>query len=136
MASSNVKNRRPRANKPLRGVGAEYLPHREKGGRVMKRATILEGTILTPDVVASDYYILRVKHYERQYNLGWGEFLGGYESKRIDCERTNRDFFEWAFLCRTFSSELIQLEANGPPGNDSSVSCEKPESVSGFCFGL
>jgi hypothetical protein len=102
----------------------------------MERTTILEGAILKPDVVASDYFILKVKHYERQYNLGWGEFLGGYESKQIDQGRANRDFVEWAFLCRTFSSELIQLEAKGPPGNDFSVSYDKPENISGFCFSI
>jgi hypothetical protein len=98
--------------------------------------TTVEGAILKPDVVASDYFILRVKNYERQYALGWGEFLGKYESKRIDSERTNRDFMDWAFLCRTFSSELIQLEAKGPPGCDFSASCEKPENISGFCFSI
>ena len=97
---------------------------------------IAREAILKPDVVAADYFILRVKDYERQYKLGWGEFLGKYESKRIDCERTNRDFMEWAFLCRTFSSELIQLEAKGPPGCDLSMSSEKPENISGFCFSI
>lgn len=90
-------------------------------------------TILKPDVVAPDYFLLRVKEYERQYNLGWGEFLGKYESGQLDADRCNGDFVEWAFMCRTFSSELIQMEAKGPPGGEN-VFSEKPESPSGFCF--
>jgi hypothetical protein len=94
--------------------------------------TIVIGeAILKPDVVASDYFVLRVKEYERQYNQGWGDFLGKYESGELDRERENRDFVEWAFLCRTFSSELIRIEAKGPPG-DADVFSEKPENLSGF----
>jgi len=96
-------------------------------------SAIAKDGILKPDVVASDYFLLRVKDYERQYKIGWGEFLGKYESGQLDAERSNRDFVEWAFMCRTFSSELIQMEAKGPPGADD-VFSDKPENTSGFCF--
>lgn len=98
-------------------------------------STIAGEGILKPDVVASDYFLLRVKDYERQYKIGWGEFLGKYESGQLDADRSNRDFVEWAFMCRTFSSELIQMEAKGPPGGGD-VFSEKPENLSGFCFGF
>jgi hypothetical protein len=100
-----------------------------------KNSTITGEGILKPDVVASDYFLLRVKDYERQYKIGWGEFLGKYESGQLDADRSNRDFVEWAFMCRTFSSELIQMEAKSPPGGGD-VFSEKPENLSGFCFGL
>jgi hypothetical protein len=92
------------------------------------------GGILRPDEVASDYFLLRVKNYEAQYKLSWGEFLSRYDMGEIDPDKSSRDFVEWAFMCRTFSSELIQAEAKGPPGDDPNVLSDKPENLSGFCF--
>ncbi len=91
--------------------------------------------ILRPDEVAADYFLLRVKNYEREYNLSWGEFLSKYDKGEIDPDKGKRDFVEWAFMCRTFSSELLQAEATGPPRDDPNVFAEKPENLSGFCFG-
>jgi hypothetical protein len=91
-------------------------------------------SVLKVDVVAADYFLLRVKEYERRYKMDWGDFLAKYASGQVDKERTNRDFAEWAFLCKTFSSELIQIEAESPPGGISNATSEKPENISGFCF--
>ena len=93
-------------------------------------ATVNE-KILKAQCVDSDYFLVRVKNFEDKYHMEWQHFLGEYNAGRLD--KKNRDYVEWAFLCRAFSLELIQLEAKGPPG-EASVFPEKPETVSGFCF--
>ena len=98
---------------------------------------IAEGDfVLKTEFVDPDYFLLRVRHFERQYNLSWGKFLGEYASGQRDSERENPDFVEWAFLCRNFLSELIRSEeeGEGPPGSITSVSPDEPEADSGFCF--
>src|SRR5271166_2182992 len=94
----------------------------------------VEETISNAQFVDADYFVLRVKQFEQKYNQGWGEFLGEYESGRLDTERRNRDYLEWAFLCRTFLSELIKEDGGEPPGDEPSTFSEKPESISGFRF--
>lgn len=89
------------------------------------------GTILKAQCVDSDFFLIRVKTLEQKYHMEWQDFLGEYNAGRLD--KRNRDYVEWAFLCRSFSVELIQLEAKGPPG-EASVFPEKPETISGFCF--
>jgi hypothetical protein len=91
----------------------------------------VNGTILKAQCVDSDYFLVRVKNFEEKYHMEWQHFLGEYNAGRLD--KRTRDYVEWAFLCRAFSLELIQLEAKGPPG-EASVFPEKPETVSGFCF--
>ncbi len=90
--------------------------------------------VLKTEFVDSDYFLLRVRHFEQQYNQSWGKFLGAYTSGQLDTK--NADFAEWAFLCRNFLSELIRSEeeGEGPPGLDDNVPSDKPESDSGFCF--
>jgi len=91
--------------------------------------------VLKTEFVDSDYFLLRVKHFEQQYNQSWGQFFGEYTSGRLDLDRKNPDYIEWAFLCRTFLSELIKEEdGESPPGQVTSVFPEKPEIDSGFCF--
>jgi hypothetical protein len=89
------------------------------------------GTILKTQCVDSDFFLIRVKTLEQKYHMEWQQFLGEYNAGHL--EKGNRDFVEWAFLCRSFSLELIQLEAKGPPG-EASIFPEKPETASGFCF--
>jgi hypothetical protein len=89
------------------------------------------GTILKTQCVDSDFFLIRVKTLEQKYDMEWQDFLGAYNAGHL--EKGNRDYVEWAFLCRSFSVELIQLEAKGPPG-EASVFPEKPETISGFCF--
>jgi hypothetical protein len=92
---------------------------------------VAHGTILKAQCVDSDFFLIRVKNLEQKYHMEWQDFLGKYNAGGLD--RKNRDYVEWAFLCRSFSVELIQLEAKGPPG-EASVFPEKPETISGFCF--
>src|ERR1035437_10473216 len=89
------------------------------------------GTILKTQCVDSDFFLIRVKTFEQKYDMEWQQFLGEFNAGRLD--KRNRDFVEWDFLCRSFSVELIQLEAKGPPGT-AIVFPEKPETISGFCF--
>jgi hypothetical protein len=90
--------------------------------------------VLKTEFVDSDYFLLRVKHFERQYNQSWGKFFGEYTAGHLD--RENPDFVEWGFLCRNFLSELIRTEeeGEGPPGSTPRLFPEKPEVDSGFCF--
>src|ERR1035437_4826315 len=89
------------------------------------------GTILKTQCVDSDFFLIRVKNLEQKYHMEWQQFLGEYNAGHL--EKGNRDCVEWAFLCRCFSLELIQLEAKGPPG-EASIFPDKPETASGFCF--
>src|SRR5271157_3857239 len=89
--------------------------------------------ILKTEFVDSDYFLVRVRQFEQQYNESWGKFFGEYTSGQAD--KCNPDFVEWAFLCRNFLGELIRAEeGEGPPGSAASIFPEKPEIDSGFCF--
>jgi len=89
--------------------------------------------VLKTEFVDSDYFLLRVKHFEERYNQSWGQFLGDYTSGNIDKKRNNPDFVEWAFLCRNFLSELI-AEGSPPGSQANNIFFEKPEADSGSCF--
>jgi len=97
-------------------------------GEIVAREVILKTEFVDPD-----YFLVRVRQFEQQYNESWGKFFGEYTSGQAD--KYNPDFVEWAFLCRNFLGELIRAEeGEGPPGSVSSILPEKPETDSGFCF--
>jgi len=95
----------------------------------MREFMLAKETILQPQFVRTDYFLCRVKEFEKRYDKNWGEFYVEFSSGK---GRENPDFIEWAFLCRTFMRELIEQES--PPGEILEI-VEKPESNSGFFVG-
>ena len=127
-----VETSRQRADEPLREAVRE-TSRTGRGGETMSdvNQAAANRTILNTQRVDLDFFLIRVKAFEQKYDKEWQQFLGEFNAGHLD--KRNRDFVEWAFLCRSFSVELIQLEAKGPPG-EASVFPEKPETTSGFCF--
>ena len=91
--------------------------------------------ILAADFVESDYFLCRIKHFEQQYGMSWGDFLAKYSLGSSEISTAaNSDFAEWAFLCNNFMSELIELESASPPTNVTTGRSQEPEADSGSCF--
>lgn len=88
-----------------------------------------ESTLLQPRFVQADYFLCKVKEYELRYRMSWGQFFADFSSGRL--KKDDSDYMEWAFLCRTFLPELIELEKKSPPGETNEIA-EEPESNSGF----
>ena len=94
----------------------------------MKRESILQ-----PQFVRADYFLCRVKEFEVKYGKSWSQFFSEFTSGQEN--RDNADYVEWAFLCRTFLPELIEMEnAESPPGDVIEIT-QEPEKNSGFFFG-
>ena len=98
---------------------------------------VTQGGTLTVTFVNSIDFLNRIKEFEVKYEMNWGEFLAKFTSGKFStCTEEYSDYTEWAFLCKAFLSDLIQLEGKSPPckvGTEAGNS-EKPELISGFCF--
>lgn len=89
-------------------------------------------TLLPVESVEKDYFLCRVRQFEQQYQMSWGEFLAQYSTGRLDADPSKAcDFTEWAFLCQNFMSELIRVESSGPPGQIDNADVQEPEQNSG-----
>jgi hypothetical protein len=92
---------------------------------------------LPVEFVRSDYFLCRIREFEQQYAMGWGDFLAQYSKGNLQGNAiTNRDYAEWAFLCHNFMLELVRMEGPGPPGHLETEVGREPESISGsFIWG-
>jgi hypothetical protein len=83
--------------------------------------------IIQPTYVDSDFFVLRVREYEKKYDKTWLEFWTEFNAGQLS-DPTNPEFGQWAMLCRAYWTELIT--ADGPPLSEFKPS--KPELSSGF----
>ena len=91
--------------------------------------------IIKPQVVTSPYFIERVHEFEVEYGTNWGDFLAQFAKGKLpDDPYRAADYTEWAFLCRTFATELIAADSTGPPCHESFGDYEKPGHSPGFSF--
>jgi hypothetical protein len=81
--------------------------------------------------VNDDYFIGRVRAFEKMYGMDWNEFLAKYSDGSLTDGQHNEDYAEWAFLCHSFMSELLRHDT-GPPENPTDSEPLKPELSSGF----
>ena len=99
------------------------------GVKTMITQTV-EEKILNTQFVDADYFLLRIHEFENKYGWDWVEFERLY--KADDNLYLNRDFNEWAFLCRNFREELLAADTESPPGDCAGRILEKPDFESGF----
>jgi hypothetical protein len=90
----------------------------------------VEEKILDTQFVDADYFLVRIHEFENKYGFDWVEFLSRYRDD--ESLYLNRDFNEWAFLCRNFREELLAADTKAPPGEFTGRILEKPDLESGF----
>lgn len=92
---------------------------------------------LPVEFVQADYFLCKIRGFEQQYNMNWGDFLAQYSNGKLKADsRSSRDYTEWAFLCHNFMSELVKMEGSGPPGQAEQRDLKEPELISGsFIWG-
>ena len=84
----------------------------------------------------SNYFLCRIKEFEKKYDMPWWEFFAIYQSSQeLLPGYGGRDYSEWAFLCENFYAELSVI-GDSPPceRTTESLGDQKPEISSGFCF--
>ena len=88
--------------------------------------------ILNVNFVDKTFFLQRVREFEQKYEMQWDQFLAEYSTGRLASGRCNADFAEWAFLCRSFMSELLKPDDVSPPTQESEAKSKEPEADSGF----
>lgn len=92
-------------------------------------------TSLNVNFVDEDFFVRKIRVFERQYQMPWDEFLSNYKAGKLEnADANSSDYSEWAFLCRSFMPQLLSdLVDTGPP-ECFTPERQKPESNSGFSF--
>lgn len=96
-------------------------------------------TTFDVNVVNEEFFLNKIRAFERQYRMGWDEFLSKYKAGKLDDVGAHiSDYSEWAFLCNSFMPELLYDLVDpaidtGPPECVNSER-QKPEGNSGFSF--
>jgi hypothetical protein len=91
--------------------------------------------MLTMNYVSADFFLKRIRDFEKQYDMTWMEFVAEYSKGALPggCEG-NSDFAEWNFLCSKFTAELLKSSEASPPAREENFEGQKPEATSGFLF--
>jgi len=94
---------------------------------MQKLETRPEHQMFQSTVVEDDFFLLRIRSFEKKYDKSWLEFYTDFKSGTLD-DCTNPDYGQWAVLCRAYWAELF--ESSGPPLTGTIAS--KPEQCSGL----
>lgn len=82
------------------------------------------------------YFLARIKEFEKMYRMESWEFNFLYENTREKLSgysgRSAVDYSEWAFLCENFS-RIDSTLYESPPEVVNDTDQQKPEHRSGFC---
>lgn len=90
-------------------------------------------------VVNEQFFLNRIRAFERQYRMDWDQFLSRYKAGKLENDGAHMsDYSEWAFLCHSFMPQLLcdlvdPTIDTGPPECTNSER-QKPEANSGFSF--
>jgi hypothetical protein len=101
-------------------------------GKPMKERYLSKEAMLTMNLVSADFFLRRVREFEKRYNMSWQEFVAKYSKGALPggCEG-NSDFAEWNFLCSKFTAELLKTSDISPPAREN-FEGQEPEAISGF----
>lgn len=96
------------------GIGSKWASRPAGKGLAIMADKNLSSVEVT--VVEDRYYLDTIKEYEREFGMSWIEFFARQEQDRDQNPKKDN----WAFLCRTYLTELLAQEeenARGaPPG--------------------
>jgi hypothetical protein len=99
----------------------------------VKRDNTRKESILKTNFVSNDFFLDRIKKFEKKYEMQWDQFLAEYSSGKLHEGRCNPEFAEWSLLCHSYMSELLRPEES-PPAKEPNSERQKPERDSGFCI--
>lgn len=111
--------------------GADRIAGTRGGEHMNNCETRPDEKIVKPEIVESDFFLLRIRGFEKKYDKTWLEFWTDFKSGNLD-DPSNPEYGQWAVMCRAYWTELIT--ASGPPINEFAAS--KPEQSSGFFIWL
>jgi hypothetical protein len=99
----------------------------------MRQRYLSKEAMLTMNYVNVDFFLKRVRDFEKQYDMTWQQFVAEYSNGTLisSCEG-NTDFAEWNFLCGKFTAELLKTSQASPPAREENFEGQKPEAISGF----
>jgi hypothetical protein len=97
-------------------------------------AAMKKESILQPQFVSADYFLCKIREFEVKHDQSWSQFFSEFSSGKKD--RDNADYVEWAFLCRTFLPELIEMENVKSPPNEAIEIAQEPEGTRAFALEL
>ncbi len=85
------------------------------------------------------YFLARIRQFEKTYGMESWQFQFLYENNREKLAGNSGhsavDYSEWAFLYENFHPYVSQVFYESPPGVVNETDRQKPENLSGFCFG-
>jgi hypothetical protein len=84
------------------------------------------------------YFLARIKEFEKKYGMDSWQFQVLYENSRTELVGYSGlsavDYSEWAFLYENFYSRMSQTLYESPPEVVNDTDQHKPEHRSGLCF--
>jgi hypothetical protein len=101
----------------------------------MRQQYLNKEAMLTMNYVTADFFLNRIREFEKRYEMTWMEFVAEYSKGALPgtCQ-DNSDYAEWNFLCSKFTAELLKSSESSPPAREENFEGQKPEAISGFCF--
>ncbi len=119
---------------PVCRKGASWaVVAREEGAMNTKR------DVINTNFVDKEYFLHRAKDFEQKYQMDWPDFFVRFRQGKLDADAVQyADYTEWAFICTTFVTDLINMEGPGPPIEDGfENSSRKPEfNTQAFVFSI
>ncbi len=116
------------------GGSVRLMGVRSKLGRekLVSERYLSKEAMLTMNLVSADFFLKRVRDFEKRYHMTWQEFVAEYSKGELpgSCE-ANSDFVEWNFLCSKFTAELLKTSDTSPPARGN-FEGQEPEAISGF----
>lgn len=99
----------------------------------MREQYLSKEAMLTMNYVSADFFLKRIRDFEKQYDMTWQEFVAEYSQGALPGgSEANSDFAEWNFLCSKFTAELLKPSQASPPAREDNFDGQKPEAISGF----
>lgn len=101
-------------------------------GKQVEERYLSKDAMLTVNLVGAEFFLKRVREFEKRYSMTWQEFVAKYSKGELPggCEGSS-DFAEWNFLCSRFTAELLKTSDAGPPAREN-FEGQEPEAISGF----